>query len=181
MRHLLGMSVRESLDRFKWGGKTHLNVGSNSSPWARVPDWMKRKKWVECQFSSLSANRGPGVTGGLDKPHQLLHRSEKKSQWYTEHVQGRLDQAMLCTMVSVCVQLRSQPHAEACLQDCSTQQMPGSSDVAMALSSLPSGTSQACSDKIFLYFPWNWMKRADICTNFRSVSWEIQNMFISGY
>lgn len=45
------------------------------------------------------------MSGSLGKPlscfHQLLHGREKQSKGYTEHVQGRLDQATFCTVVSV--------------------------------------------------------------------------------
>lgn len=51
----LGMTVWAFPERFNWRGKTHPKCGQHC-PWARVPDWLRRKKPAEHQCSSLSAS-----------------------------------------------------------------------------------------------------------------------------
>lgn len=51
--HTLDKSVSAFSERFDWGGRTYSDCGLHTSC-AGIQDWIKMKKWVEHQHSSVS-------------------------------------------------------------------------------------------------------------------------------
>lgn len=128
------------------------------------------RELVEHRSSSLPANQGLSVPKRLRRPFPPAAVLTRRFSEATRKVSGTLSMfkegwAKPCSVWWwLCVQLRSQPQAGACLEDCSTQLMQDSSTVTMTRSSL-TGRSRACSDKTFSPFGTKWKGLAYVPTS----------------
>lgn len=72
----LSLLMRVFAEKFHWGGKTTLNVGT--TPWTWVLDWIKMRKWTHhsASWPRMTYKQSPLMPASLPSPHaaQRPHR-----------------------------------------------------------------------------------------------------------